>query len=208
MNFSILIELLFTKFSDWVRGKRFVFLFKMWPTLFVGRGVRFSGISKIEFGNWVKIGSFCKVSSLGENGVRIGNNSGIGDYSSIVVSTSYNDIGKGILIGNNVGIGEYAYLGGAGGLTIDDDCIIGQYFSCHPENHKYKLRVLPIRLQGTTREGIHIKKNCWIGSKVTVLDGVVIGEGCVVAAGSVVTKSVPPFSVIGGVPAKILKSNY
>ena len=47
--------------------------------------------------------------------------------------------------------------------------------------------------------------NCWIGSKVTFLDGVKIGQGCVVAAGSVVTKSFPDFSVIGGVPAKMLK---
>jgi acetyltransferase-like isoleucine patch superfamily enzyme len=51
-----------------------------------------------------------------------------------------------------------------------------------------------------------IGPNCWIGSKVTILDGVTIGEGCVIAAGSVVTKSFPDYSVIGGVPARVLRS--
>ncbi len=65
---------------------------------------------------------------------------------------------------------------------------------------------LLIRLQGTTRQGIRIGKNCWIGAKVTILDGVSIGDHCVIAAGAVVTKNIPPHSVIGGVPARIIKS--
>jgi acetyltransferase-like isoleucine patch superfamily enzyme len=64
----------------------------------------------------------------------------------------------------------------------------------------------PIRLQGVTRKGIRIGNNCWIGSKVTILDGVTIGDGCILAAGTVVTKSFPANSIIGGVPAKIIKS--
>jgi acetyltransferase-like isoleucine patch superfamily enzyme len=115
-------------------------------------------------------------------------------------------VGSHIAIGNNVGIGEFAYLGGAGGLDIGDDCIVGQYFSCHPENHCFNDPTQLIRLQGTTRQGIRIGRNCWIGSKVTILDGVTIGENCVIAAGAVVTKNMPPNSVIGGVPARVIKS--
>ncbi|MEY2829960.1 MAG: hypothetical protein RIQ33_1818, partial [Bacteroidota bacterium] len=126
--------------------------------------------------------------------------------SRLIVSTTFNDLGKFIKIGNNVGMGEFAYLGGAAGLEIGDDCIIGQYLSCHPENHNFENPDELIRLQGTTRKGIKIGKNCWIGSKVTFLDGVEIGDGCVIAAGSVVNKSFPSQSVIGGVPAKLLKS--
>ena len=63
----------------------------------------------------------------------------------------------------------------------------------------------PIRLQGVSRQGIHIGPNCWVGAKVTVLDGVTIGEGSVVAAGAVVTKDIPPYSIAAGVPAKVIK---
>ena len=55
------------------------------------------------------------------------------------------------------------------------------------------------------RKGIKIGKNCWIGSKVTILDSVEIGSGCILAAGSVITKSFPDNSIIGGVPAKLIK---
>ena len=63
----------------------------------------------------------------------------------------------------------------------------------------------PIRLQGATRKGIEIGNDCWIGSKVTILDGVKIGNHAIVAAGAVVNKNVPDYAIVGGVPAKILK---
>ena len=77
----------------------------------------------------------------------------------------------------------------------------------HDEKFVYNFADIntPIRLQGVTRKGIKIGNNCWIGSKVTILDGVEIGDGCVIAAGAVVQTSFPPNSVIGGVPARILK---
>ena len=151
------------------------------------------------------MGNDVSISALGKEGVFFGNNVGIGDFSRVIVSTSLNDIGSYIKIGNNVGIGEFAYLGGAGGLEIGDDCIVGQYLSCHPENHNYQNKEDLIRHQGVSRKGIKIGANCWIGSKVTFLDGVEVGSGSVIAAGSVVTKSFPDNSVIGGIPAKLIK---
>jgi acetyltransferase-like isoleucine patch superfamily enzyme len=135
-------------------------------------------------------------------GITIGDNVSIGSDSKVIVSTSLNNIGIGITIEDNVGIGEFAYLGGAGGLSIGSDCIIGQYFSCHPENHNFNDQTKLIREQGVTRKGITIHPNCWIGSKVTILDGVEIGANSVIAAGAVVTKSLPENSIIAGVPAK------
>lgn len=76
----------------------------------------------------------------------------------------------------------------------------------HSENHNYKNVEIPIRLQGINRKGIKIGDDCWIGAKVTILDGTVLGNGCVVAAGAVVRGIIPPYSIIGGVPAKIIKS--
>ncbi len=173
--------------------------------LFLGKNVQFFNLSNIKFGKWVQLDDHVYVSGLGKQLVVFGNNVRIGAFSRVVASTSFNNVGEFIRIGNNVGIGEFAYLGGGGGLEIGDDCIIGQYFSCHPENHNFNNSDDLIRLQGVTRQGIRIGNNCWIGSKVTILDGVEIGENCVIAAGAVVTKSMPSNTIIGGVPAKVIK---
>ena len=170
----------------------------------LGRGVSLQYLSGIRFGRFLKLGDQVRLSGLGTGGLILGDNVSLGAFSQVIVSTSLQDPGAFIQLGQRVGIGEFAYLGGAGGLRIDDDCIVGQYFSCHPENHVHADLEQPIRLQGVTRRGIHIGANCWIGSKVTVLDGVQIGEGCVVAAGAVVTKDVPARSVVAGVPAKVI----
>ncbi len=169
-----------------------------------GKRVSFNNIANMQWGKFLKLGDHVYLNALGKGKLSLGNNVSIGAFSRVIISTSLNNIGNHISIGNNVGIGEFAYLGGAGGLTIGDDCIVGQYLSCHPENHVFDELDTLIRHQGITRKGIEIGKNCWIGSKVTILDGVQIGDGCVIAAGAVVTKSFPANSVIGGVPAKLL----
>ena len=176
---------------------------KLW---LVGKGVKFQYFFNMQLGSKLKLGDYVCLNALGKNALVIGNNVSLGSYSQVIVSTSLNNLGKGITIGHHVGIGEFAYLGGGGGLSIGNNCIVGQYFSCHPENHNYQDNDMLIRRQGVTRQGISIGQNCWIGSKVTVLDGVTIGDNCVVAAGAVVTKSMPANCVIGGVPAKIIKS--
>jgi acetyltransferase-like isoleucine patch superfamily enzyme len=169
-------------------------------------GVRFQHLGRIRFGKWLKVGEHVRFSGLGTGGLVMGDSVSIGAFSQVIVSTSLAEPGQYIKLGHRVGIGEFAYLGGGGGLSIGDDCIIGQYFSCHPENHLHADYKELIRLQGVTRQGISIGPNCWIGSKVTVLDGVIIGAGCVVAAGAVVTRSVPAGSVVAGVPARIISS--
>lgn len=189
-----------------IRGIFVVFYFKKTKGLMLGKAVTFFNPSKIHWGRFLKLGNYVAISALGKNGIWFGDNVSIGAFSRVIISTSLNNLGDRIIIGNNVGIGEFAYLGGAGGLEIGDDCIVGQYLSCHPENHNYEHQDVLIRHQGVTRKGIKIGKNCWIGSKVTILDGVEIGDGCVIAAGSVVTKSFPKDSIIGGVPSKLLKS--
>ena len=189
-----------------LRGCKVLFLGFKPKGIMLGSKVTFQNRHKISFGAFVKLGANVQLNALGTEGIKIGNNASIGDFSKLVVSSSLNNIGSHIKIGNNVGIGEYAYLGGAGGLEIDDSCIIGQYFSCHPENHNFANTHIEIRHQGVTRSGIHIGRDCWIGSKVTILDNVHIGDHCVIAAGAVVNKSFPPYSVIGGVPAKLLKT--
>lgn len=170
----------------------------------LGRGVRFQYLSLIRFGRWLKVGDQVRFSGLGSEGLTLGDRVSIGAFSQLIVSTSLSEPGRFIRLGSRVGIGEFAYLGGGGGLSIGDDCIVGQYFSCHPENHRHADPDRLIRQQGVVRRGISIGANCWIGSKVTVLDGVRIGAGCVVAAGAVVTRSVPAGCVVAGVPARVI----
>lgn len=202
----ILLEFVLQQVKCVIRGFKVLFYFRTPKRMLLGKNVSFFNIPQISWGNYLKLGDFTYISALSKHGVTFGNNVGIGAYSRVIVSTSLNQIGEFVKIGNNVGIGEYAYLGGAGGLEIGDDCIVGQYFSCHPENHNYSDINVPIRLQGVNRKGIKIGKNCWIGGKVTILDGVEIGDGCIIAAGAVVNKSFPANSILGGVPAKLLKS--
>ncbi len=200
-----ILSLAWSKGLAWLRAWRLLLHGRVPRMLFLGRGVRFFNLANIRFGRWVQLEDHVFVSALSRQPVTFGDNVRIGAFSRIVAATSFDNVGGYIRIGNNVGIGEFAYLGGGGGLEIGDDCIIGQYLSCHPENHNYGDRDRLIRLQGVTRKGIRIGRNCWIGAKVTILDGVTVGDNCVVAAGAVVTRSMPPNSVIGGVPARVLK---
>ena len=206
LNSVALFQFIWMQAINLIRAMRlFIYLRNPKGALFE-KGVRFFNIPKVKWGKFLKLGRNVYISALSKDGVTFGNNVGIGAYSRIIVSTSLNNIGSFIKIGNNVGIGEFAYLGGAGGLEIGDGCIVGQYLSCHPENHIADDLNVEIRLQGVIRKGIKIGKNCWIGSKVTILDGVEVGDGCIIAAGAVVNKSFPTNSIIGGVPAKLLKN--
>lgn len=200
------INFVWSTFWSLVRGCKLLLVGKNPKMALLGRHVKFFNTSRITFGKYLKLGDNVFVSALGKEGIIFGDNVGIGAFSRLVVSTTFDNPGEYIKIGKNVGIGEFAYLGGAGGLEIGDECIIGQYFSCHPENHITTDQHIAIRHQGVTRIGISIGKNCWIGSKVTILDGVTIGDGCIIAAGAVVNQSFPSNSVIGGVPAKLLKT--
>jgi acetyltransferase-like isoleucine patch superfamily enzyme len=205
LNTVALLQFIFIQTCGLIRGFKVVFCCRKPKGMLLGKGVTFFNISKIKWGKFLRLGNQVYVSALSKNGIHFGHNVSIGAFSRVIVSTSLNNIGNKIVIGNNVGIGEFAYLGGAGGLEIGDECIIGQYLSCHPENHNYDNLEIAIRHQGVSRKGIIIGKNCWIGSKVTILDGVNIGNGCIIAAGCVVTKSFSENSIIGGVPAKLLK---
>lgn len=196
---------LFDRCVNFLRGMKLLLRGKKFSVLFLGRNSRIRGLNKIKWGKFVQVGDHVSINAYGTEGLTLGDYSWIGSFSCLKVSFGLNDPGKFIRIGKRVGLGEYAHLGGAGGLEIGDDCIIGPYLSCHPENHNFNDPNELIRLQGVTRKGIFIGKNCWIGAKVTVLDGVTIGDNCIIAAGAVITKDMPADSVIGGVPAKIIR---
>lgn len=202
---GVLLELAWNRFWCFVRGWKLLLHVRTPPPMFfLGKGVRFFHARNMQFGRFVQIHEHAFLSALGKQKLVIGDNVNIGAYSRLIVSQTYHDVGAYIRIGNNVGLGDFAHLGGAGGLEIGNDCIIGAYLSCHPENHLYHEAGKLIRLQGVSRKGIKVGNNCWIGAKVTILDGVQVGDNCILAAGAVLTKSVPPNSIVGGVPARVI----
>ncbi|TCI05668.1 acyltransferase [Corallincola luteus] len=183
-------------------------LFRLRAFISIGSGVSLYGKRQLQLGRGVTIAHQVTIDALGLGGIEIGTSSSIGSFSLLKVSGSFANLGLSIRIGENVGIGEFAHIGGAGGVSIGNDTIIGAYFSVHPENHNFSDLSAPIRLQGVNHQGISIGNNCWIGAKVTVLDGAVVGDGCVIAAGAVVKGAFPDNCIIGGVPARILKYRH
>lgn len=187
-----------------LRGVVFHFISPMKMVL-VGKSASFIGKSRLQMGKRIIIGDYVTISAIGLIGVNLGDNVSIGDFSKLIVSSDFNNLGSGIALGSGVGIGEYSRIGGSGGVSIGNNTIIGQYFSCHPENHIYTDTDIAVKFQGTERREIVIGEGCWIGSKVTVLAGSIVGDNCVIAAGAVVNGIFPSKCVIGGVPAKIIK---
>lgn len=203
---SDVISIVIIKLFAFLRSLKLLFKFRKPGLLFLGRGVKFFGLKNIVWGSWVQVGEFTILSAYGASELTIGNNVTLGGLSRFIVTSSFADTGEHIRIGNNVGIGDYCHIGGGGGVTIGNNCIIGSYFSCHPSNHKFGDKTKNIKDQGLEKIGINIGQNCWIGAKVTILDGVEIGNNCVIGAGSVVTKSFPDNTLIAGVPARVIRT--
>lgn len=123
------------------------------------------------------------------------------DESTTIFTPFHTNFGRHIQIGKNVFINHACTFLDLGGITIEDDVLIGPKVSIITENHP----VNPNERKMLDLRAVIIKRNAWIGANATILPGLVIGENSVVAAGAVVTKDVPPNTIVAGVPAKIIK---
>ena len=113
----------------------------------------------------------------------------------------YTDFGKNITLGENVFINAGCKFQDQGGIIIDDGALIGHGVVLATLNHDMD----PEKRQALHPAPIHIGKRVWIGANATICPGVTIGDNAVVAAGAVVVKDVPPDTIVGGVPAKIIR---
>lgn len=111
-----------------------------------------------------------------------------------------------IEIHNMTYIGPYTVIYGEGGVSIGPKCKIAGHCFIVASNHKFTDTTVPIRDQPCDTKGIKIGRDVWIGANCCILDGVELGDGCVIGAGSVVTKSVPPMAIAIGSPARVIRS--
>ncbi|HMP75095.1 MAG TPA: acyltransferase [Kiritimatiellia bacterium] len=189
-----------------LRGRRVWLHGKQPRGLMLGRAVQFFNPRDITWGRNNVVGDYSYIHALGPDSLVFGDGAGVGCFCTVVTSVQFNDVSGFIRLGRNAWIGDGSNLGGAGGLEIGDDTFTGQYVTFHPENHRFDNPHQLMRLQGVTRKGIKVGRNCWIGAKVTITDGVTIGDHCVIAAGAVVTRDIPSNSVAAGVPAKVIRT--
>lgn len=138
-----------------------------------------------------------RIDVLPFNPFSLGEGSTIEDFSTI-----NNGVGA-VIIGNNsrIGIGNVVI----GPVTVGNNVILAQNIIISGLNHGYEDIDLPIHKQPVSTAPIFIEDDSWIGANVVVTAGVTIGKHCVVAAGAVVTKDIPPFSIAVGNPARVIK---
>jgi acetyltransferase-like isoleucine patch superfamily enzyme len=139
------------------------------------------------------------------DGIIIGENSFVMHGAVLHVYNFRNLPHAFIHIGRDGLIGELNVLRGQGGITVGDRVYTGPLVQILAVNHVYVDPNRPMVEQGITAEGIIVEDDVWIGAGAIVTDGVTVGQGSVVAAGAVVTQDVPPHTVVGGVPARVLK---
>lgn len=137
---------------------------------------------------------------------QYGGNIRIGDNCYISCGVQLLTHGGDINIGNNCTINPMTVIYGQGGVDIGNNVRIAAHCVIVPSNHIFRETTIPIYKQGLSKKGIIISNDVWLGAGVKVLDGVTIGEGCVVGANSVVNKSLDPYGVYVGIPAKKIKS--
>jgi len=206
ITLAMIISLISNQFTSRLRALKLILRGRLFIGLQMGSGVKLKNLAKVRLGSGIRLGEGVLLDGLGLGELCLGDNSSIGAYSRLIVSTTYSNLGKYISVGSNVAIGEFSYIGGAGGVDIGKDTIAGQYLSIHPENHRFECKDTLIRSQGVARKGVEIGENVWIGSKVTILDGVKVGAGSIICAGAVVTEgNYPPEVLIGGCPAKVIR---
>jgi acetyltransferase-like isoleucine patch superfamily enzyme len=171
----------------------------------IENGVRLRFADHIRLGKGVYLdqGSYLHACP---KGIEIGDRS-IVMHGAVLHVYNFRDMPhSGIKIGKDSLVGEYSVIRGQGGVTIGDRVYTSPFTQIIAVNHVFDDPNRPFIDQGITAEGIIIEDDVWLGASAVITDGVHIGKGAVVAAGAVVVKDVPPHTVVGGVPARAIKT--
>lgn len=123
------------------------------------------------------------------------------DPSTTLFPPFHTNIGRNIVLGKNVFINHACSFLDLGGITIEDNVMIGPRVNITSENHPVEV----YQRNTMVPKSVHIEKNVWIGAGATILPGVTVGQNSVVAAAALVNKDVPANTVVAGVPARVIK---
>lgn len=176
---------------------RRLFLKEAHGVFLVGKGVRISHGKHIRCGKNVKFEDYSEIHGLCADGLNFGDYVTISRGVMIRPSSYYGgDYGIGLTMGEHSSIGPYGYIGCSGRITIGKNVMFGPKCSLFAENHVFSDTQSSIKSQGVQQKGITVEDDCWIGSNVTILDGVTIGKGSVIGAGTIITKDVPSGSIV------------
>lgn len=193
-----------TVFGISLRGIVYRIILKMNGIAAIENGVRLRFADYIQLGYGVYLDQNTYLHAC-PNGIVIGDRT-IVMHGAILHVYNFRQLpNAGITIGKDCLLGEYSIIRGQGGVVIGDRVYTSPYTQIIAVNHVFYNPDQPFIDQGITAEGIIIEDDVWVGAGAIITDGVHIGKGAVVAAGAVVTKDVPPHSVVGGVPAKLIR---
>lgn len=160
--------------------------------------------AKIKFPDFVSLGEKCFIrpgcfiDAPGPGKVILGNE--INMNRNVYLGA----FGNSITIGDRTQLNRGASIDGRGPVELGCDVLVGPGAQIIAYQHRFADKRVPINRQGFAAETITVEDDVWIGANATILAGVRIGRGSVVGAGAVVTKSCPPYSILGGVPARII----
>jgi len=166
--------------------------------IYVEKNVTIKGYENIEIGTKCKI--FQGTILDATNGKIIFSNN-----VTICVNSIINSAGGYISVDSGTTVGDLCNLYGQGGLKIGKNIMIASCVQIVPNQHEYRDVSKAIKFQSEISKGITIDDGCWIGTNVVILDNSKIGKNSVIAAGCIVNKSTPDYSVIAGVPSRIIK---
>lgn len=188
-----------------VRGVLYRLILRMEGMAAIENGVRLRCADTITLGHGAYLDQHTYLHG-GKGGIRVGPGT-IVMHGAVLHVYNFRDLPHaGITVGHDCLIGEYSVIRGQGGVTIGDRVYTSPFTQIIAVNHVFDDPARPFVEQGITAQGITIEDDVWLGSGAIVTDGVRIGCGAVVAAGAVVTRDVPPHTVVGGVPARALRT--
>jgi galactoside O-acetyltransferase len=159
----------------------------------------------MEYASKIRVGNDCRIA---RQAILRANTD---DSRSVCLGNSVSLL-EGTLISANRGhvtIGDHSWLGphsviyGNGGVDIGEHVLIASHCTINTVSHNYSATDMPMNCQGINTDPVIIENDVWIGTSAAIMQGVRIGYGSIIGAGAIVTKSIPPFSIAVGVPARI-----